>query len=403
MLKSRYLFILLLLIITCKKKEVAPILEITADTSVSDSLTVILDSLATNGPIVGFSAAIISNDTIVYNTSFGQADALNDVVYTNETIQNIGSISKTCIGIALLKAQEQGHLYLDDPINNYLPFKVTHPNYENIPITIRQLATHTSSINDTDWYGKSYVMDTTQHPPSTKVLDYFSGPKSKMPMSDYLKKVLTPSGNWYEPEIFGTYAPGEQFEYSNIGATLAALVLESAVGTSFDTFTTEHIFKPLEMHATGWSTQAIKSSKRSKVYAHRDTLIADYSLITYPDGGLITSTEDLSLYLSELMNGFQGHGTLLSKSSYQELYKKQLKASQLPEDSQSNSGIFIDYGNYGIGHNGGDPGILTFMYFNEDATIGKILFINTDYDSNHEVLKTFISIWNTLDEYAKKL
>ena len=35
--------------------------------------------------------------------------------YSENTVQNIGSISKTFIGIALLKAQELGMLNLDDP------------------------------------------------------------------------------------------------------------------------------------------------------------------------------------------------------------------------------------------------------------------------------------------------
>ncbi len=173
---------------------------------------------------------------------------------------------------------------------------------------------------------------------------------------------------------------------------------------SFDDFTTKHILRPLNMLASGWTNEAIDISKRSKNYAHRDTVLADYRLLTYPDGGMITSTADLSLYLGELIKGYNGNGALLSKESYAELFKKQLTASQLGEEAgEGNTGIFMDFGKYGIGHNGGDPGVLTFMYFNPETNIGKLLFINTDYDNNVEVVKSFFRIWKLLESYETKI
>ena len=137
---------------------------------------------------------------------------------------------------------------------------------------------------------------------------------------------------------------------------------------------------------------------------HKDTLIADYRLITYPDGGMITSTQDLSVYLGELIKGYNGFGTLLAKESYQELFKKQLTERELGEKvAKNNTGIFMDFGKHGVGHNGGDPGVLTFMYFDTETGIGKLLFINTDFDSNVDVLKTFFKTWKLLRSYEQKL
>jgi CubicO group peptidase (beta-lactamase class C family) len=68
------------------------------------------------------------------------------------------------VGIALLKAQELGKLNLDDPIQKYLPFKVVNPNFSQIPITIRHLATHTSSILDNEFYlSKNYFLKPNQN------------------------------------------------------------------------------------------------------------------------------------------------------------------------------------------------------------------------------------------------
>lgn len=403
MKKPLTLLFVILLLASCKQKETTnkPVIDNYA--AVKDSLTKTLDSIYQHGSIVGFSTAIITKDTTLYNKSFGFANSATKMPYTNQTLQNIGSVSKTFIGIALVKAQELGLLKLDDPINRYLPFKVVNPKHPEVPITLLQLATHTSSINDTDWYGKSYVMLDSVQAEGVMIPGYFNAPKEGISLPEYLEKVLTPQGAWYEPEVYGDYPPGSTHSYSNIASTLAALVLEGATNMSFEDFTAQYIFKPLQMSATGWSNAAIEVSNRSKVYKVKDTVIADYRLITFPDGGLITSTDNLSKYLSELMKGYVGEGTLVSKEGYKTFYKKYLDASHFKDGKlPGNSGIFLDYGKHGIGHNGGDPGIVTFMYFDAEIGVGKILFINTDFDFDPQVLETFKAAWKTLNDFQAK-
>jgi CubicO group peptidase (beta-lactamase class C family) len=58
-----------------------------------------------------------------------------------------------------MKAIELGKISLEDDINEILPFKVINPYHNNIPITIRQLVNHTSSINDGGNYNKVYIFD----------------------------------------------------------------------------------------------------------------------------------------------------------------------------------------------------------------------------------------------------
>ena len=120
-----------------------------------DSLTEQLSAYYKRGHIKGFGVAIVTGDTILYETGFGYANESEKIPYTSRSLQNIASISKTFLGLAILKAQEQGKLKLENPINKYLPFKVQNPYYPNIEITIRQLTTHTSSITDSKYYDKN--------------------------------------------------------------------------------------------------------------------------------------------------------------------------------------------------------------------------------------------------------
>ena len=69
--------------------------------------------------------------------------------------------------------------------------------------------------------------------------------------------------------------------------------------------------EPLKMTSSGWSFDSVDLSMHTKLYTSGNTEIPFYSLITYPDGGLITSANDLSKYLIELIKGYNGKGTLL--------------------------------------------------------------------------------------------
>ncbi|AUP79454.1 serine hydrolase domain-containing protein [Flavivirga eckloniae] len=378
------------------------------NSTTSDKLTQELENIHVRGHINGFSVAIVDQTNILFTKGFGHADIQKNLEYTENTIQNIGSISKTFIGVALLKAQELDKLKLDDPINKYLPFEVINPYFPNEVITIRQLTTHTSGIKDTSSYEKyGYVLKEKDNE-GTKVNRNFRLPSDMMTQSTFLKKILSADGKWYKKSNFFKNRPGEKFEYSNIAAGLAALILENATDESFSKFTNEHIFKPLNMLNTGWSFKEINISKHSKLYANKKTELAFYQLVTYPDGGLIISSSNLGKYLCELIAGFDGNGKILNKKSYGELFKPQLTEDHFEErndrayNDEYNMGVFMGISAQDqIGHTGGDPGVTTYMFFNTKTRIGKILIVNTNL--NKEGVKEFIDIWKKLEEYENQL
>lgn len=407
----------LLLLITfsaCQNDSSAPPPEAKSPRVAADSLTAVLTEMQEKGVINGFGVAIVGLDSILYQGGFGFADADAKVAYTHQTIQNIASISKTLIGIALLKAQELGHLTLDDPISDYLPFEVKNPHFPDQPITIRQLTTHTSSIQDTDSYDHSYVATEPLEGLDTTVFhipDDFQPPSTRISMGEFLQNTLSTSGKWYSEESFLQASPGQTFEYTNVGATLAAYVLEQATGEDYAAFTTQHILQPLGMEASGWSFTDIDPAQHSKLYARPHLKIPFYTLITYPDGGFITSPNNLGIYLMELMRGHAGKGTILSEESYVELFRAQLsdehfteeRDAENPYDDEYNFGTFmglsaLDY----IGHTGGDPGVSSFMFFHTEDHLGRILIINTDL-IDQAGFDQFFGIWNTLEAYQERL
>ena len=367
--------------------------------SIADALTRDLDVLASENLMVGFSVALYNQEGTLYERGFGYADKLTQKSYTEHTIQNIASLSKTVSAIALLKAQELGKLDLDDPINKHLPFTVINPYYPDVPITIRQIATHTSSIQDRGyWYSfNSYVMKGKKQAGEKKKI-YFSKPEKMLTLAELYHNYLNPDGKNYRKKSFSKHKPGEHYQYSNIASAIGAYIIELATGEDFKSFTQQHVFDPLGMDDTGWSWEDIDLDQHSKVYTVSHKPIAPYSLITYPDGGLRTSAHDMAIYGSELVKGYAGRGKLLSPKSYVEIYSGALTPEQLASRGNDNKGVFFEITDkHQIGHSGSDPGVTTLMYFDTDKRVGRYLQVNTEVNKKNR--DTFRAIYNKLKEY----
>ena len=99
-------------------------------------------------------------------------------------------------------------------------------------------------------------------------------------------------------------------------------------------------------------------------------------------------------------------GQVLRNNSFDELFTEQLSEVEIPDrdeedayDDEYNTGIFMGFTPKGyIGHTGGDPGVATFMFFNAETGVGRILMINTRI-SSQEGAEQFYAIWNTLEKY----
>ncbi len=397
---------ILVCIVSCAKKKV----KITPTKALTNDLQKISDK----GLIHGFSVAIVYDKSILYKKGFGVSDLKEQKSYTTSTLQRIGSVSKIFIGLALFKAQELGKLKLDDPINKHLDFEVSNPNFPNEKITIQHLVNHKSSIIDTKFYDENvYVLKEDKGVNGiTEMQGVFKSPESSMPMAEFLKKLLSKDGEWYLEEGFTKSKPGGAFRYTNVGAALAAHVLEKATGESYTDFTKKFIFNPLKMSATGWSYETVDFSQVSKQY-YETKEIPLYTLQSYPDGGLFSSANDLSLLLKELIKGQSGVGDLLTKESYTKLFGDHLLSKRNDSTKNDNPVLSVQYDSSAFmgktktgyfGHTGGDFGVVSFVFFDGVTKVGRVLNVNTHIEpSNEKILKELWDIWNTLDRYKSKL
>ena len=330
-----------------------------------------------NSSYPGFAVAIVKDGRTVFSKGYGVTNLTTKTPVTADTPFMIASVSKVVTGTALMQLVQMGKIDLDEDINTYLPFKIVNPRAAGT-ITLRHLATHTSGLVDFT---------------PTLAASYGAG-DSNISLEDFLKSYFLPGGSRYSAtNNFAATKPGQKFEYTNIGIALTAYLLELRTGASFDAFTERHIFKPLGMTNTHWFLRDFKDvSSVAFPYDPEYPELTHYGYPTYPDGQLRSSANDMAKFLAAMMSGGRlGGATILEPQTLQAMLKPQFKDAEKDEDQA----LFWAFKKGLIGHAGGDPGALCYLYWNPVTRIGAIVMGNTALTAKNSsgvvnILKTIL-------------
>ena len=365
-----------------------------------DTLTATLNSVFNRDSLPGMAVALVNANGIVYQKNFGYADIKSNIPYSSNTIQNIGSVSKSLISIALMKAIELRYFTLETNINDILPFKVINPNHPDDTITIKELTNHTSGIID----NPDIYPNTLTFYPALRSYDkesmVFLGEKGYQEkikdsnMKDFFYNYLSAAGKYYSKNNFSLNKAGKAYAYSNLGSALAAYLIEIKSGISYSTFTDRYILKPLKMGNSGWSINLSNLKKYARLYYNHDKDFPLYSLLTYPDGGLRTSCNDLSKYLMAIIKGYKGDPSLLSNASFKQLFVPMFTEDNAPQNinlKNRNKGVIWNlYGNGTIGLDGDDPGVSSYLFFNPSTGYGGLFICNKYMNDKHAIVDLLV-------------
>lgn len=409
-LRSSKLLSIVLLVLACGcgggEREAA-----VADTAAADRLTRQLDSFARSSPIPGFAVGLVNEKGLQYAKGFGWADRAQQIPFTPETIHGVASVSKTFLALCVLKLVDEGKLKLDEPVNAILPFPVTNPHYPDRPIRVQHLLNHSSGIMD-DAFVPYYIGEadicllndskTYDSFPPHLLLDvqYYRMGK-KLTLEQYLRNYLQKGGRWYTDSTFLPKEPGTHFQYSNLAASLVALIVEIRSGFSFRDYSRKVIMEPLQLKYTAWDYEDLPASQVSKLYAQEDeqtdSLVREFPfhyMLSYPASELKTNVPDLASFLSEMIRGASGKGKILSPAAYQQLFQPVTGVTgfNTADSSRFNSRFSIAsfWSVSATGHRmhfGGRTGTYAFIYFNPLTQRGAIAYANLRHGSFGDVLK----------------
>ncbi|HEY7959457.1 MAG TPA: serine hydrolase domain-containing protein [Sphingomicrobium sp.] len=174
---------------------------------------IVTRNLAADG-VPSAEVAIVRNGKIVLNKAYGRAN--DHMLARTDLPYQIASNSKQFTAMAVLLLEDEGKLSLDDHVSKFLP-----GISEGDRITIRQLLSHTSGIED--FWPQDYSFEAMSHPTTPQGI-----------VDRWAKKPLD-------------FQPGDQWQYSNTGYVVAGMIVEKVSGEPLMKFLQEHIFKPLGM------------------------------------------------------------------------------------------------------------------------------------------------------------
>jgi serine-type D-Ala-D-Ala carboxypeptidase/endopeptidase len=168
-----------------------------------------------------FAVAVMDGDTVA--RTYRCADGTATPRIGTDSAFEIGSVSKTMTAalLAQLIADEQASL--DDPLSAWLPAGTPVPTFDDQPILLRHIVTHTSGL------------------PALPARMEITNPAD--PYAALTPEALLASLG----DVTLTRAPGAQFEYSNFASMLLSYAVAQRAGQPFETLIDAQLFAPLGM------------------------------------------------------------------------------------------------------------------------------------------------------------
>lgn len=171
------------------------------------------------GSVPSIAVAVARDGEILWEEGFGWADMEGRVEATPHTLYSLASISKPITATGVMVLAGQGKLELERPINDYLgDAGVTARVGEAEEATVRRVANHTSGL---PLHYHFFPVDEPQRRP---------------PVDETIRRYANL-----------LWAPGEKYQYSNLGYGLLDTVIARLSGKSYADFMRTEVFLPLGM------------------------------------------------------------------------------------------------------------------------------------------------------------
>lgn len=298
-------------------------------------------------PLSGLQVLVIRGGETAYEyvDGFARLTDQGEIPLNHDHKVRIASISKLVATVGLMRLVETGKVDLDRDVSAYLGFSLRNPAFPGLPITLRMILSHTSSIRD----GGYYWLESGQ-----RFEDFFL---SGRPHFDDGAHFASEPGQ----------APGEFFTYANLNFGVVAAVIERVSGTRFDRYMRQQVLKPLGLQSSYnvCDLSATRPERVAALYRKRDEqevwrpegewvpqlddkhfschygrepvargedpgeVLPGYQMgenptLFSPQGGLRASARDLSVIARMLMSGGRHDGTqILGEATLEEMFAAQ--------------------------------------------------------------------------------
>jgi CubicO group peptidase (beta-lactamase class C family) len=245
-----WLFILTLILANACQKTPPPTPTTTeAETDLFSDTRTRIEQLIADGEVPSITVAVARDGDILWEEGFGLADRERKTPATENTAYPLASISKTFTATALMILVERGLVDLDAPVNDYLGEAKLRAHVGNAAeATVRRVASHTAGL-------------------PLHCQCFYDGEQDKPPP---INETIRRYGYLFT-------APGERWQYANLGYGILGHVVSRVSGQEYAEFMREQVFVPLGMEHTS---------------IHLGPSLEEYQAVKYTSDGMVIPPSD---------------------------------------------------------------------------------------------------------------
>lgn len=311
----------------------------------------------------GLTLSLADAGGLLRASTYGFADLKARSRVTNDTLFEIGSVSKSFVAAALLQLRDEGKLDFSRPVTDYVPWLKIETQFE--PVTVHHLVTHTAGL-----------------PGAPLLLDALLAP------------------------LWTAYKPGARFLYSNTGYNILGFVVEAADGRPFADAMRARVLAPLGMTA---SSPTITNETRARMAVGYEPLPDDrprsargplgeaqWVEVDIAAGSVASTPGDMASYMRALINRGQlpAGRRLFSEESFRLMIAPAIRSPFRGEEASYGYGLWVSdvEGHTRLRHTGGMVAFSSSLDVDVTGQVGAFASVNANLRGYRPVAVTKFAI-----------
>ncbi|BCJ96190.1 hypothetical protein acsn021_37590 [Anaerocolumna cellulosilytica] len=333
----------------------------------------LMNEVLIKSKVPGASVVLVNGEETKY-LSYGYADKENEIIPTQNTLFELGSMSKAFTALGILLLEDQGKLSLDDFVTDYIPwFSVRYKGIydgeridEEVELTIANLLYHTSGI-------------------PFKTIGYLPEGTSENMLQATVKTLVNTQLDFY---------PGDRYQYATINYDILGYIIQIISGQTYEDFMQEHVIDPLGLDNTYlFQKEARKSGLLAQGYKITFFDPQPYDAPRYrgntPAGYIISSAKDMERWMRIQM------GLIDVPVQYEEIIEKSHIGNTTVASQGNNyyaAGWEVNLKGKNILHDGNNPNYSSTLLMQPENKLGICILTNMNSNAVNYLANNILNI-----------